>query len=168
MLPAGAGPCSALATGALFADDSDSHSQILCKCPHCPRILLELSTHEDDIGLTLHSGDVSMSESQHLFSNTHFVKDALSGAAVGDGTDGTNKNLVSVSLLHCLGEWSLVCRAALDFLLGVDSSGGDVNQVYTMLGQDACQPHRVFGAPGRLVWQRLLKPVGGRNAIRIR
>ena len=72
-----------------------------------------------------------------------------------------------MSLLHYLGKWSLVRRAALDFLLGVDSSGGDVDQVYTMLGQDACQPHRVFGAPGRLVWQRLLKPVGGRNATGI-
>ena len=85
--------------------DSDSHSQILCERPHCPRILLELTIHEDNIGLTLHSGDVSMSEPHHLSSNTYFVKDALSGVAVSDGTDSTNKNFVSVSLLHCLGAW---------------------------------------------------------------
>ena len=37
--------------------DSDSDSQILCERPHCRRILLELTTHEDDIGLTLHPSD---------------------------------------------------------------------------------------------------------------
>ena len=92
------------------------------------------------------------------------LHDSLRDMTVLDPADAGYKHLASDFLLHGDGKLRLVGRLRDDDLLArLDTCGGDVIDVYSVVCEHLGETDRVLRTPGGLVGGYLFQPVGGRD-----
>lgn len=109
------------------------------------RVLLEASADSDDV-------------------ETVFLEQIVGQVSIVNHADNTDGQLIANSFLDLDGERRLVCRACVRVLQWVVAARADVQDVNTVVSQDAGELDSVVYGPGLGDFGDLLEPVGGGDA----
>ena len=101
--------------------------------PYCARILLEGSTYENDIGLSL-------------------VQYFLGDYPICNRSNGSHYKLVADGLFHGMCEWRLIGCTAFDNGFRVVPATGDIQEIDAMFREYTREPGTVFNPPRGLIW----------------
>jgi hypothetical protein len=121
------------------------HSKLISPGKDKTRVLLEASANIDEIESIL-------------------LQQLVGELGVLDHADHADSQLVANGLLDLDGEGSLVGGTGVWVLGWVVSSGGDIQDIHTLFGQDASELGGVVSGPGFGDVSSFLEPVGGGDA----